>query len=194
MNETDADGTVDGADERRDTLRTGIVTISSDRSLEDDPAGDMIVTVLEDAGNEIAVRDHVGCEYDKTQSIVSRQIDRDDVDIVITAGGTGVEPDDVTLEAVDPLLAKELTSFDELFTALAYERVGTRVLTARTLAGVAKGKGTPVFCLPGDAELARIGLEEIVLPEAVTIADLSRADDTEDTEDVTKADATNGGV
>ncbi|MDS0473407.1 molybdopterin-binding protein [Natrinema sp. 1APR25-10V2] len=200
MNETDADETRDGADAGggRDTapddLCTSVVTISSDRSLEEDPAGDMIATVLEEAGHEIAVREHVGSAHDKVQSIVSRQIDRDDVDIVITAGGTSVEPDDVTLEAVEPLLEKELTPFGELFTALAYERVGTRVVTARTLAGIAKGSGTPVFCLPGVADVARIGLEEIVLSEAAAIVDLAREDEPDTDEDAPEADATNGGA
>ncbi len=200
MNQTDADGTRDGADadDGRDTasddLCTSVVTISSDRSLEEDPAGDMIVTVLEEAGHEVTVRDHVSRDYDKTQSIVSRHIDRDDVEVVITAGGTGVEPDDVTLEAVEPLLEKELTPFGELFTALAYERVGTRVVTARTLAGIAKGNGTPVFCLPGVADVARIGLEEIVLSEAAAIVDLAREEEPDADEDAPEADATNGGA
>ncbi|WP_408959648.1 molybdenum cofactor biosynthesis protein B [Natrinema sp. 74] len=191
MNKTDA-GDVPEPDDA--TLRSGVVTISSDRSLEDDPAGEAVTAALEEAGHEIAVREHVRADHDRVQSIVSRQIDRDDVDIVITAGATGIEPGDVTVKAVKPLLEKELTSFGDLFTALAYERLGTRVVTARSLAGVAKGRGTPVFCLPGVADVARIGLEEIVLSEAVAIVDLARADDLDADEGGTETDAANGGV
>ncbi|WP_254522256.1 MogA/MoaB family molybdenum cofactor biosynthesis protein [Natrinema caseinilyticum] len=157
------------------SLRVAVVTISSDRGLEDDPAGTALVEGLEGAGIEITVREHVNSDYDQVQSIVSRLIDRTDVELVITAGGTSVEPDDDALEAVEPLLEKELTAFAELVTALAYDRIGTRVVTVRTLAGVAEG--TPVFCLPGTADTATLALEEIILSEAETVVELAREDD-----------------
>lgn len=176
MNETDASD-ADGSDAADGTLCTGVVTIASSRSLESDGAGEVITEVLEESGNEIAVREHVGADHDKVQSIVSRLIDRDDVDIVLTAGATGVEPTDTTIEAVKPLLSKELTAFGELFTALAYEQVGTKVVTARTLAGVTDG--TPVFCLPGHADAVRLALAEIILQEAARIIDLAAEDESD---------------
>ncbi|WP_226040216.1 molybdopterin-binding protein [Natrinema sp. DC36] len=174
MNETDSDATEPGDG----TLCTGVVTIASDRSLEADAAGETINEALEDDGNEIVVREHVGSDYDKVQSIVSRLIDRNDVEVVITAGATGVEPNDITVEAVGPLLEKKLTTFSELFTALAYERTGTQAVTARTLAGIAEG--TPVFCLPGHPEATRLALEEIILSEAARIVDLAREEEPDD--------------
>ncbi|QCS41220.1 molybdenum cofactor biosynthesis protein B [Natrinema versiforme] len=200
MNETDApdaDGS-GGADSADGTLCTGVVTIASSRSLETDTAGETITEVLEERGDEITVREHVGADHDKVQSIVSRLIDRDDVDIVITAGATSVEPTDITVEAVEPLLEKELTAFGELFTALAYEEVGTKVVAARTLAGVADG--TPVFCLPGHADAVRLALGEIILPEAPQIIDLAAETEPDDEAgepengDRTEADAADGGA
>ncbi|EMA38330.1 MogA/MoaB family molybdenum cofactor biosynthesis protein [Halobiforma nitratireducens] len=152
-------------------LGFAVVTVATSRSLDSDAAGEAVETVLEDAGHELATREHVGSDHDRVQSIVLRIIERDDVDVVVTAGATSVEPDDVVIEAVEPLLDKELAAFQELFTMLAYEEVGTRVVASRTLAGVAEGK--PVFCLPGNADAACLGTESIVLPEArhlVTIA------------------------
>lgn len=169
MDDTDAG---DGPDPDDATLCIGVVTIASDRSLEADAAGEAINEALEDDDNEIVVREHVGSDYDTVQSIVSRLIDRNDVEVVITAGATGVEPDDITIEAVGPLLEKDLTTFSELFTVMAYERTGTRAVTARTLAGIAEG--TPVFCLPGHPDAARLALEEIILSEAARIVGLAR--------------------
>ncbi|MGQ3411428.1 MogA/MoaB family molybdenum cofactor biosynthesis protein [Natrinema sp. LN54] len=197
MNETDASD-ADGADGGDGTLCTGVVTISSSNSLETDAAGEVLTEVLEESGDEITVREHVGADHDKVQSIVSRLIDRDDVDIVITAGATSVEPSDITVEAVEPLLEKELSAFGELFTALAYEEVGTKVVAARTLAGVADG--TPVFCLPGHADAVRLALGEIILPEAPLIIDLATEDEPDDEAgetangDPTEADAADGGA
>lgn len=206
MNETDADATTDAdananATEapasRSGTLCTGVVTIAADRSLDTDAAGEAITAAFEETDGEITVREHVGPDHDKVQSIVSRLVDRADVDVVITAGATGVEPDDITIEAVEPLLGKELTAFSELFTHLGYEAVGTRVVGARTLAGVADG--TTVFCLPGDADAAELALEEIILPEAPELVERARDvepepdDETDEDGDRADADAANGG-
>ncbi|ELY79926.1 MogA/MoaB family molybdenum cofactor biosynthesis protein [Natrinema gari] len=173
------------------TLCTGVVTVSARRSLATDGAGEAITTALEDDGNEVTVREHVGADHDKVQSIVSRLIDRNDVDIVITAGATSVEPTDVTLDAVEPLLEKELPTFSELFTFLAYDRVGTKTVAVRTLAGVADG--TPVFCLPGNADAVRLALEEIILSEASVLVELAREEPAED-DDSTDGDAADGGA
>jgi len=55
---------------------------------------------------------------------------------------------------------------------LAYEQIGTKAVAARTLAGIAEG--TPVFCLPGNPDAARLALAEIILPEATGIVELAR--------------------
>ncbi|MFC4543840.1 molybdenum cofactor biosynthesis protein B [Halosolutus amylolyticus] len=167
------------ADER--TFCVGVVTIAADRDLASDEVGEAVVTGLEAEGHEIAMREHVGTDYDKVQSIVERMIERDDVDLVVTAGATSIEPDDVTLEAVEPLLEQELTAFDELFTQLGYELVGSRIVSARTLAGVS-GE-VLVFCLPGDPDAAALAIEEIILPEAGALVDLARSDRTADASD-----------
>lgn len=155
-------------------LGIAVLTIATERSLATDAAGEAIATALEAAGHELATREHIGSDHDRVQSIVSRLIDRDDVDLVVTAGATSVEPSDVTIEAVEPLLDKRLTAFDELFTRLAYDEVGTRVVAARTVAGVADG--VPVFCLPGNEGATRLGFEDIVLPEAIHLVNLARED------------------
>ena len=201
MNEPDAGDDLEPDD---DSLCAGVVTISSSRSLEGDEAGEAIGVALEENGSEIAVREHVSADYDRVQSIVSRLVDRDDVEVVITAGATGVEPTDITIEAVDPLMEKELTAFSDLFTVLAYEQFGTAVVAARTLAGISEE--TPIFCLPGHPDTVRLALEEIVLSEAAAIVDLAREDksaaedetdaaDEEgaETDATTDADATDGG-
>ncbi|SDQ30455.1 MogA/MoaB family molybdenum cofactor biosynthesis protein [Natronobacterium texcoconense] len=179
-------------DERRETtaatsddpLAVAVVTIAADRTLSTDEAGETIVAALEEAGHEVATREHVSPDHDGVQSIVLRVIERGDVDLVITAGAASVEPDDVAVEAVEPLLDKELTAFRELFTTLAYEEVGTRAVASRTLAGVADGK--PVFCLPGNVGGARLGTESIILPEARHLVDLADVpDEDEDGENET---------
>jgi molybdenum cofactor biosynthesis protein B len=140
-----------------------VVTVSSSRSTGDDPAGDAIATATGEAGHELVTRELIGDDYDGVQSAVDNLVGRGDVDAVVTTGGTGVTPDDVTIEAVQPLLDKELPGFGELFRSLSREEVGTRVVGTRATAGIADG--VPVFCLPGSENAARLGIESVILPE-----------------------------
>ncbi|WP_276260436.1 MogA/MoaB family molybdenum cofactor biosynthesis protein [Haloglomus litoreum] len=168
-----------------ETISAGVVTVSSTRSVKDDPAGDAIVKAFEDGGHEVEVRELVNDDLDGIQSTVDRLVARDDVNTVVTTGGTGVTPDDVTIDAVRPVLRTELPGFGELFRRLSYEEVGTRVVGTRALAGIARG--VPVFCLPGSENAARLGAEEIIVPEAPHLAGL--ADRGADRETAAAADA-----
>jgi molybdopterin adenylyltransferase len=154
----------------------GVVTIATNRSLTTDAAGEAIEEILEERGFEVPMREHVGADHDKVQSIVSRMVDRDDVELVVTSGATSIEPDDVTLEAVRPLLGKELSTFNDLFSTLAYDAFGSHVVAARTLAGVSGD--VPVFCLPGNRDAVRLGLEKLVLPEATHLVGLASEGET----------------
>lgn len=156
-------------------LGTAVVTVSSERSLSDDPAGDAVVAVMEAAGHEIVTRELIEDKYDNIQQTINRLADRDDVDVVITAGGTGITADDVTIEAVEPLFDKELPGFGELFRLLSYDEVATKVVATRATAGIVTT--VPVFCVPGSERAARLGTEGIVVEEAGHLAGLARKGD-----------------
>ncbi|QSG13400.1 Molybdopterin biosynthesis enzyme [Halapricum desulfuricans] len=155
-----------------ETLGVAVLTVSSSRTRDEDAAGDAIVAALEAEGHEIATRDIVRDAYDNVQSAVDRFVGRSDVDAVVTTGGTGVTPDDVTVEAVEPLFEKRLPGFGELFRRLSYEEIGTRAIATRATAGIADG--VPVFCLPGSENAVRLGTEEIVVEVVGHLAGLAR--------------------
>jgi molybdenum cofactor biosynthesis protein B len=157
------------------SLGVAVVTVSSSRSLDDDPAGDAIQSALEAEGHEVVTRELIGDSFDGVQGTVDHLVGRQDVDTVVTTGGTGVTPDDVTVEAVRPLFGKHLPGFGELFRRLSYDEIGTKVVGTRAVAGVADG--VPVFCLPGSENAATLGVEEIVVHEAGHLAGLARRDE-----------------
>lgn len=164
---------------RHDVEEVGaaVVTISSSRSLETDPAGDAIESAIEATG-EVVTRELIPDDLDTIQGTVNRLTDREDVDLIVTSGGTGVTPDDVTIEAVRPLFSKELPGFGELFRILSHEDIGTKVVATRATAGIVEG--VPVFCMPGSENAVRLGTEEIIVPEAGHLAGLaSRGQDEE---------------
>ena len=153
------------------SLGAAVVTVSSSRSLSDDPSGDAIVAGLEDAGHKVVSRDLIADDYDGVQGSVNALVGRDDVDVVVTTGGTGVTPDDVTIEAVGQLFDKELPGFGELFRLLSHEDIGTKVVGTRATAGVVDG--VVVFCLPGSEDAAKLGVERIIVEEAGHLAGLA---------------------
>lgn len=140
-----------------------VVTITGDRSLSDDRQGDTVVEAVEGAGAGVVTRDLLRPDYDGIQRMLTTLAGRSDVDVVVTIGGTGVEPDDVTVEALEPLFDKKLPGFGELFRLLAHETEGTAVVRTRATAGIIEG--TPVFAVPGTVDGARRAVEEIVLEE-----------------------------
>ena len=146
-----------------ESIAVAIVTVSSSRSLDEDPSGDYVADAFEEAGHEVSVRELVPDEYDSVQGTVDRLARRKDTDVVVTTGGTGVTPDDVTPEAVAGLFAKKLPGFGELFRRLSEDEIGTRTIGSRATAGIASA--TPVFCLPGSENAVRLGVDEIILSE-----------------------------
>jgi len=160
-----------------ESLAAAVITVSSTRTVAEDPAGDAIAAAFEAAGHDIAVRDVVGDDFDSLQSTVDRLADRDGVDAVVTTGGTGVTPDDVTIEAVSALFDKELPGFGELFRRRSEDEIGTRVVGTRATAGIVEG--VPVFCLPGSENAARLGSEELIVPEAPHLTGLATRSDEE---------------
>ena len=154
-----------------DSLGAAVVTVSSSRSLSNDPAGDVVGSALEGAGHKVVSRDLIADDFDGVQGSVDALVGRDDVDVVVTTGGTGVTPDDVTVEAVEQLFDKELPGFGELFRLLSHEEIGTKVVGTRATAGVVDG--VVVFCLPGSENAARLGVEQIIVEEAGHLAGLA---------------------
>lgn len=156
-----------------ETLGVAVVTISSTRSIDDDPSGDAIRDASEAAGHEVVIRELVRDDHDTIQRTVANLAERRDVDAVVTTGGTGVTPDDVTIEAVRPLFRKTLPGFGELFRRRSESDIGTRVIATRASAGITGG--VPVFCLPGSRAAAELGVE-LVLAEAGHISGLAGRD------------------
>src|SRR5699024_1805383 len=65
----------------------GVVTVSTSRTLDDDPAGDAITAAIEDSGDEVGTRELVDDDYDGVQGRVNTLVNRDDVDCIVTTGG-----------------------------------------------------------------------------------------------------------
>ncbi|MEM1378246.1 MAG: molybdenum cofactor biosynthesis protein B [Pseudomonadota bacterium] len=129
------------------TLNIAVLTVSDTRSLQDDKSGNTLQSRLEDAGHELADRAVVTDDAEKISRQVSTWANRDDVDVIITTGGTGFTGRDVTPDAIEPLFDKRMDGFSEVFHRISYDKIGTSTIQSRATAGLI---GTTfVFVLPG---------------------------------------------
>ncbi|MFQ5935459.1 MAG: molybdenum cofactor biosynthesis protein B [Acidiferrobacterales bacterium] len=141
-------------------LNIAVLTISDTRTEETDGSGKVLVQRLSDAGHKLAEKSIVPDDVYKIRAIVSHWIADDDVNVVITTGGTGVTGRDGTPEAVTPLLDKEIEGFGEVFRAVSYEQIKTSTLQSRALAGVANA--TYIFCVPGSSGACRTAWDKLI--------------------------------
>jgi molybdopterin adenylyltransferase len=128
-------------------LRIAVLTVSDTRTKKTDKSGPLLTGFIRDAGHVVAGHAIVEDDPKAIKKQVKRWIKDQQVDAVITTGGTGLTERDVTPEAVKPLFDKEIEGFSALFHMLSYQMVGTSTVQSRACAGVTDG--TYIFCLPG---------------------------------------------
>lgn len=144
-------------------IRVAVLTISDTRTPETDTGGDAIVEALEGAGHEVASRDIVRDDPPKIEETLKELLASEDVDAVITTGGTGISGRDATYEVVSRLIDKKLDGFGELFRMLSYGEIGAAAMLSRATAGAAGFKF--LACLPGSSNAVRLAMEKLLVPE-----------------------------
>lgn len=144
-------------------VRIAVMTVSDSRTEENDTSGKTLVDRLTDAGHVLADKRIEPDNIYRIRETVSRWIADDDVNAIVTTGGTGMTGRDSTPEAIRPLLDKELEGIGELFRWLSYQDIKTSTVASRALGGVANG--TFLFCLPGSTGACRTGWDEIIAPQ-----------------------------
>ncbi len=141
-------------------LNICVLTASDTRSEKDDKSGKLLVKRLENAGHQCQDKIIVPDDIYQIRAAVACWIADQDVNVVITTGGTGVTGRDGTPEAVSVLFDKQLDGFGELFRTISVEDIGTSSLQSRALAGVANG--TYIFVLPGSSNACATAWDKII--------------------------------
>ncbi|MCF1484563.1 molybdenum cofactor biosynthesis protein B [Agrobacterium vitis] len=151
-----------GLDETRAFIPLGfaVLTVSDSRTLTDDRSGDVLVERIETAGHQLIDRAIVPDDADRIANQVRAWSQSQDVDVIITTGGTGFTGRDVTPEAVEPLFDKRMDGFSAVFHRISYDKIGTSTIQSRATAGFANG--TFVFVLPGSPGACKDGWDGIL--------------------------------
>ena len=137
------------------------ITVSSSRKPDTDTSGKTLSDLLSAAGIGVAHYAVIPDDIDRIRSEVHLALSR--ANCIIVTGGTGLTPDDVTIEAVAPLLEKTIDGFGELFRLKSYEEIGTAAILSRAIAGVVGGR--VVFCTPGATKAVTLAARDIIIPE-----------------------------
>ena len=130
-------------------LQIAVLVVSDSRTDKTDKSGKLLAERLTDVGHKLHEKVIVPDEIDRIRDTVAGWIAAEEVNVVLTTGGTGVTGRDGTPEAITPLFEKGIEGFGELFRFLSYQEIGTSSLQSRAVAGVANG--TYIFCLPGSS-------------------------------------------
>ncbi|MCU0631913.1 MAG: MogA/MoaB family molybdenum cofactor biosynthesis protein [Methanolinea sp.] len=147
--------------ERPLLINVAVLTVSSTRTRENDTSGQKIMALLEEAGVKTG---HYTIIPDEEEAIRRELLEAfRSCNCVILNGGTGLTPDDCTIEAVAPLLEKKIDGFGELFRVKSMEEIGTAAMLSRALAGISGGKA--VFCIPGSTPAVTLATRDLILPE-----------------------------
>ncbi len=145
-------------------LGFAVITVSDSRRPEDDTSGRTIHEMVQASGHHIEDSTLVPDDVAAIRAALRRMLARPGVDVVVTTGGTGLSPRDLTLEAVGPLLDRSLEGFGELFRMLSYNQVGAAAMLSRAAAGLIGERA--VFLLPGSPKAVARAMEKLILPAA----------------------------
>jgi len=142
-------------------VNIAVLTVSDSRTLDDDKSGDTLADRITGAGHVVVDRDIVKDDIPTIVARLQEWIGKDDVDVVISTGGTGVTGRDVTPEAFQEVYEKEIPGFGELFRMLSFDKIGTSTIQSRATAGVAGG--TYLFALPGSPGACKDAWDDILI-------------------------------
>jgi molybdenum cofactor biosynthesis protein B len=162
------------------TLSFAVVTISTSKYSKgkegavdvEDKSGDIIATLLKQAGHNIAVRSLTPDDPPTIEKTIKKFTEDEKIDAVVTTGGTGVTKHDVTIETAERLMDKRLPGFGEALRRLSYDQIGSAAIMTRATAGTRQGKA--IFCLPGSPNAVETAVKNLIIPEAAHIVKHSR--------------------
>lgn len=138
-----------------------VITVSNmgSRGLRQDTSGPAVRAMLEEAGFSVAHTAILPDEMEQISAELRDCADRRRIDLIVTTGGTGLSPRDVTPEATRAVLEREIPAIP---VAMWMEglKVTSRAMLSRAVAGI---RGSSLLLnLPGSEKAARENLAAVI--------------------------------
>lgn len=150
-----------------DVVRCAVLTVSDTRSAETDTSGALIKEFLSWQGHRVVDYRIVPDEPTRIRETLAEWTDRDEIEAILTNGGTGVAARDTTYDVIAGLLEKRLDGFGELFRMLSFAEIGAAAMLSRATAGIYRGR--VVIAMPGSSNAVRLAMQKLVVPELAHI-------------------------
>ena len=130
-------------------VNIALLTVTDTRTFDNDKSGAILVEKIKEANHNLV--DRKICKDNKNDIVIilKEWIEKKDIDVVITTGGTGLTGRDITPEALEQVADKHIPGFGEIFRNISLKTVGTSAIQSRACAVLANGKY--VFALPGSS-------------------------------------------
>lgn len=152
------------------TIRFGILTLSdrSSRGERPDASGPALTKLIEAEGWSLVDREILPDEEEAIRAILARWADAGNLDVILTTGGTGFSPRDVTPEATRAVIDREAPGLAEAMRAASLA-VTPHAMLSRIVTGIRKR--TLILNLPGSPKGAVENLQVVipVLPHAIQL-------------------------
>ena len=131
------------------SVNIALLTVTDSRTFENDKSGAILVKKIEEDKHNLIDRKICKDNKEDIKKILKDWIDQENIDVIITTGGTGLTGRDITPEAIEEIADKHITGFGEVFRNLSLKTIGTSAIQSRACAVLANGKY--VFALPGSS-------------------------------------------
>jgi molybdenum cofactor biosynthesis protein B len=126
-----------------------LLTVTDTRTFDNDKSGAILVEKINEAKHNLFDRKICKDNKDDIKKILQEWIKINELDVIITTGGTGLTGRDITPEAINEIADKHIPGFGEMFRYISIKSVGTSAIQSRACAVLANGKY--VFALPGSS-------------------------------------------
>ena len=130
-------------------VNIALLTVTDTRTFDNDKSGAILVEKIKMANHNLVDRKICKDNKEDIILILKEWINKKNVDVVITTGGTGLTGRDITPEAIDEIADKHIPGFGEVFRTISLKTVGTSSIQSRACAALANGKY--IFALPGSS-------------------------------------------
>lgn len=144
-------------------LQVAVLSVSTSRSLADDASGQWIKNASLKEGHDVLFHEVVSDDAALISKTVTEVVQQINPQALLITGGTGISKQDVTIEAVRPMLDKELSAFAPLFAQLSFEEIDSAAIMSRAMAGIIAD--TAVFCMPGSLKACKLACKALIFPE-----------------------------
>ena len=144
-------------------LTAAVITVSDkgSRGLREDTSGPALVGMLEESGYTVAYTTIIPDDFDAIQRELKRCADEKDICLVLTTGGTGFSPRDVTPEATEGVLERRAPGIPEAMRAESM-RITPMGCLSRETAGIRKR--TLIINLPGSKKASTENFSAVIKP------------------------------